>query len=33
MPLTIISPAFKQGEVIPTRYTRDGENLAAAGVA
>ena len=28
MPLTITSPAFKQGEVIPTRYTRDGENLS-----
>jgi Raf kinase inhibitor-like YbhB/YbcL family protein len=28
MPLTITSPAFKHGEVIPTRYTRDGENLS-----
>jgi Raf kinase inhibitor-like YbhB/YbcL family protein len=27
MPLTITSPAFKHGEVIPTRHTRDGENL------
>jgi hypothetical protein len=33
MLLTITSPAFQAGEVIPTRYTRDGENLAAAGVA
>jgi Raf kinase inhibitor-like YbhB/YbcL family protein len=28
MALTITSPAFKQGEVIPTRYTRDGENVS-----
>lgn len=28
MPLTITSPAFKQGEVIPARYTRDGENVS-----
>jgi Raf kinase inhibitor-like YbhB/YbcL family protein len=28
MPLTITSPAFKQGEVIPTRFTRDGENVS-----
>jgi Raf kinase inhibitor-like YbhB/YbcL family protein len=28
MPLTITSRAFKQGEVIPVRYTRDGENLS-----
>jgi Raf kinase inhibitor-like YbhB/YbcL family protein len=28
MPLIITSPAFKHGEVIPTRYTRDGENLS-----
>src|SRR5215213_7740760 len=28
MPLTITSPAFRNGEVIPTRYTRDGENLS-----
>ena len=28
MPLTITSPAFKHGEVIPTQYTRDGENLS-----
>jgi Raf kinase inhibitor-like YbhB/YbcL family protein len=28
MALTITSPAFKPGEVIPTRYTRDGENLS-----
>jgi Raf kinase inhibitor-like YbhB/YbcL family protein len=28
MPLTITSPAFKHGEVIPTRHTRDGENLS-----
>ncbi|MEZ0167544.1 YbhB/YbcL family Raf kinase inhibitor-like protein [Microvirga sp. TS319] len=28
MPLTITSPAFRDGEVIPTRYTRDGENLS-----
>ena len=28
MPLIITSPAFKHGEVIPTRYTRDGENVS-----
>jgi Raf kinase inhibitor-like YbhB/YbcL family protein len=28
MPFTITSPAFQNGEVIPTRYTRDGENLS-----
>jgi Raf kinase inhibitor-like YbhB/YbcL family protein len=28
MPLTITSPAFRNGAVIPTRYTRDGENLS-----
>ncbi len=28
MPLTITSPAFRNGEAIPTRYTRDGENLS-----
>jgi Raf kinase inhibitor-like YbhB/YbcL family protein len=28
MALTITSPAFKPGEVIPTRYTRDGENMS-----
>jgi Raf kinase inhibitor-like YbhB/YbcL family protein len=28
MALTITSPAFKQGEVIPTKYTRDGENIS-----
>jgi Raf kinase inhibitor-like YbhB/YbcL family protein len=28
MPLTITSPAFRNGDVIPTRYTRDGENLS-----
>jgi Raf kinase inhibitor-like YbhB/YbcL family protein len=28
MPLTITSPAFRDGELIPTRYTRDGENLS-----
>jgi Raf kinase inhibitor-like YbhB/YbcL family protein len=28
MPLTITSPAFQNGEAIPTRYTRDGENLS-----
>jgi Raf kinase inhibitor-like YbhB/YbcL family protein len=28
MPLTITSPAFKHGEVIPTRHTRDGDNLS-----
>ena len=28
MPLTITSPAFRDGAVIPTRYTRDGENVS-----
>ena len=28
MPLTITSPAFKHGEVIPTQHTRDGDNLS-----
>ncbi|QRM33439.1 YbhB/YbcL family Raf kinase inhibitor-like protein [Microvirga sp. VF16] len=28
MSLTITSPAFRNGEVIPTRYTRDCENLS-----
>jgi Raf kinase inhibitor-like YbhB/YbcL family protein len=28
MPLTITSPAFRDGEIIPTRHTRDGENLS-----
>jgi len=28
MPLTITSVAFRPGEVIPTRYTRDGENVS-----
>ena len=28
MPLTITSPAFRNGEVIPVRYTRDGESLS-----
>ena len=28
MALTITSPAFKHGEVIPTRYTRDGDNIS-----
>jgi Raf kinase inhibitor-like YbhB/YbcL family protein len=28
MALMITSPAFKQGEVIPTKYTRDGENIS-----
>ena len=28
MPLTITSPAFKDGDAIPTRYTRDGENIS-----
>ncbi|WP_114946298.1 YbhB/YbcL family Raf kinase inhibitor-like protein [Microvirga calopogonii] len=28
MSLTITSPAFRNGEVIPTRHTRDGENLS-----
>ncbi|MBQ0822829.1 YbhB/YbcL family Raf kinase inhibitor-like protein [Microvirga sp. HBU67558] len=28
MPLTITSPAFRNGEVIPVRHTRDGENLS-----
>jgi len=28
MPLTLISPAFADGETIPQRYTRDGENVS-----
>jgi len=28
MPLTLTSPAFADGERIPLKYTRDGENLA-----
>jgi Raf kinase inhibitor-like YbhB/YbcL family protein len=28
MSLTITCPAFRDGEAIPTRYTRDGENLS-----
>jgi Raf kinase inhibitor-like YbhB/YbcL family protein len=28
MPLSLTSPAFKQGKVIPIRHTRDGENLS-----
>jgi Raf kinase inhibitor-like YbhB/YbcL family protein len=28
MAFTITSPAFNSGDVIPTRYTRDGENLS-----
>jgi Raf kinase inhibitor-like YbhB/YbcL family protein len=28
MPFTITSPVFRNGEVIPTRHTRDGENLS-----
>jgi Raf kinase inhibitor-like YbhB/YbcL family protein len=28
MPLTITSPVFRNGEVISTRHTRDGENLS-----
>ncbi len=28
MAFTITSPAFRHGEVIPTRHTRDGENLS-----
>ncbi len=28
MALTITSPAFKPSEVIPTKYTRDGENVS-----
>ncbi|PVE21280.1 YbhB/YbcL family Raf kinase inhibitor-like protein [Microvirga sp. KLBC 81] len=28
MAFTVTSSAFKQGEVIPTRYTRDGENVS-----
>lgn len=27
MPLTLTSPAFADGEPIPVKYTRDGENL------
>lgn len=28
MPLTLTSPAFAGGEKIPTKYTRDGDNLS-----
>ncbi|ALA18061.1 MULTISPECIES: YbhB/YbcL family Raf kinase inhibitor-like protein [Chelatococcus] len=28
MPLTLISPAFADGERIPEKYTRDGRNLS-----
>src|SRR5215216_2046869 len=28
MALAITSPAFKQGDVIPSKYTRDGENVS-----
>ena len=28
MALAITSPAFKQGDVIPTKYTRDGANIS-----
>ena len=28
MSFTITSPAFRNGDVIPTRHTRDGENLS-----
>jgi len=28
MPLTITTPAFRDGEVIPVRHTLDGENLS-----
>jgi Raf kinase inhibitor-like YbhB/YbcL family protein len=28
MPFTITSPAFRNGEVIPIRHTRNGENLS-----
>ena len=28
MPFTITTPAFQNGEVIPVRHTRDGENLS-----
>ncbi|WIY53575.1 YbhB/YbcL family Raf kinase inhibitor-like protein [Devosia sp. YIM 151766] len=28
MPLTLTSPAFADGQPIPLKYTRDGENLA-----
>ena len=28
MAFMITSPAFDSGDVIPTRYTRDGENLS-----
>ncbi|RCS25676.1 YbhB/YbcL family Raf kinase inhibitor-like protein [Phyllobacterium salinisoli] len=27
MPLTLTSPVFAEGETIPTKYARDGENL------
>lgn len=28
MPLTLTSPAFADGDTIPVKYTRDGENLS-----
>src|SRR5215216_4055463 len=28
MALAITSPAFKQGDVIPSKYTRDGDNVS-----
>ncbi|MDZ5695901.1 YbhB/YbcL family Raf kinase inhibitor-like protein [Chelativorans sp. M5D2P16] len=28
MPLTLVSPAFADGERLPEKYTRDGENLS-----
>jgi len=28
MPFTLTSPAFNDGQPIPTRYTQDGENLS-----
>jgi Raf kinase inhibitor-like YbhB/YbcL family protein len=28
MPFTITSPAFRSGDVLPTRHTRDGENVS-----
>jgi Raf kinase inhibitor-like YbhB/YbcL family protein len=28
MPLTLTSPAFADGQTIPVKYTRDGENLS-----
>src|SRR5690554_3533590 len=30
MPLTLTSPAFADGEPIPEKFTRDGENLSPA---